>query len=292
MISQFFHKAGNLFSKAAKMLGMARLEVFYQLLTNVFSRMVRQGKVSNLHLLYIFLSIFFVSLLVNLPASILHGRLQNNNIHARDIAGTVWDMRLGQVTAFGRVWYRADFKLAILPLVIGRLGGEFDLEGRNGNVSGKIKKLSTSHIFFSDVNVSLNTNLKTTEANMPVSFSLQGHNMVISSQGICLSGEGRIRTDFMGDFLGKIFPDVTNFQGRVSCQKNRATITLVPAKAVFDNDIDLFVSAYIQGRNLVAEIKLDLPDNFFPTGVSSSYLEIYGLKKDGDSWIRKIEARL
>lgn len=101
------------------------------------------------------LVVYFIFLIVNLPASVLFTQLAKRGIQASTITGTLWHGRAGNVQVGVLQLGTAEWQLRFLPLFVGKLAADVKLTPVKGFAQGAVSLSLGGTVVFNEFSASL-----------------------------------------------------------------------------------------------------------------------------------------
>ncbi|NCG11611.1 MAG: hypothetical protein GWP33_11150 [Alphaproteobacteria bacterium] len=242
--------------------------------------------------------VFLVSLIIQLPASLGMRMLQPQGLYAQSISGSFWDIRLEKFVYAGRQWSSGRFELAALPLLIGRLGGDFSLSGAGGVFNGSIKHAGSDRVAFHRLDGKFSSYFQSTEINaktiqMPVTVTIEGHKLNLDKTGTCYDGSAMLTLSTDNAIIGSLLPASLLWSGKATCADGVMRFDLtadLTAGAYQTTKIDnIRIAGTLETMRLKADIIVRLPASSYNDDAILNVLRFSGFEARPDGWALPLE---
>lgn len=245
----------------------------------------------------LFAVVFLASLVIQLPASLGMRLFQPQGLYAQSVSGRLWDIRLEKLVYMGRQWSTAQFQPAILPLVIGRFGGDFSLAGAGGVFSGSIKHAGSDKVAFHRLDGKFRTYFQSAGVNsemvqVPVTITFEGRKLDLDKNGTCYNGTAMLTLSTNNAFAGSLLPASQMWRGTAACVDGMMSFNLVADTSQTTKIDNIRIAGTLKAMRLTADVIVRLPEANENDDVILNILRLSGFEAHPDGWALPLEGRL
>lgn len=261
-------------------------------------RRISEVSFSSASLAKLFGVVFLVSLIVQLPASLGLRMFQPQGLYAQSISGSLWNIRLEKFVYAGRQWSLGHFELAALPLLIGRLGGDFSLSGAGSVFNGSIKHAGPDRVAFHRLDGKFSTYFQSTDINaetiqMPVTVTFDGRKLNLDKTGACYDGSALLIVSTDNAVIGNLLPASLLWNGKAACadgvMRFDLTADLAAGKSQTTKIDNIRIAGTLDAMRLKADIIVRLPVSSQNDDAILNVLRFSGFEARPDGWVLPLE---
>ena len=263
-----------------------------------FMRRMSEMRLSAAGLAKLFGVVFLVSLIIQLPASLGVRILQLQGIYTQSISGSFWDIRLEKFVYAGRQWSSGRFEPAVLPLLIGRLGGDFSLSGAGGVFNGSIKHAGSERVTFHRLDGKFSSyfqsaGINTETIQVPVTVTLEGRKLDLDKTGACYDGSALLTLSTDNAIVGSLLPASLLWNGKAACEDGVMRFDLtgdLAAGTYQTTKIDnIRIAGTLEAMRLKADIIVRLLVSSQKDDAILNVLRFSGFEARPDGWALPLE---
>ena len=261
-------------------------------------RRMSEVRLSAASLAKLFGVVFLVSLIIQLPASLGMRMLQPQGLYAQSISGSLWDIRLEKFVYAGRQWSSGRFEPAVLPLLIGRLGGDFSLSGSGGVFNGSIKHAGSDRVAFHRLDGKFSSYFQSTGINaetiqMPVTVTFAGRKLDLDKIGTCYDGSAMLTLSTDNAIVGSLLPASLLWNGKAACKDGVMRFDLTADLAAGTSQTtkidNIRIAGTLEAMRLKADIIVRLPASSYNDDAILNVLRFSGFEARPDGWALPLE---
>ena len=260
-------------------------------------RGLSETRLSHASLGKLFALVFLINLVIQLPASLGVRMLQPQGLNAQSISGSLWDIRLKQFVYAGRQWSFGRFEIAVLPLLIGRFGGDFSLAGTGGVFNGSIKHAGSDKVAFHRLDGKFRTYFQSAGVNsemvqVPVTITFEGRKLDLDKNGTCYNGTAILTLSTNNAFAGSLLPASQMWRGTAACVDGMMSFNLVADTSQTTKIDNIRIAGTLKAMRLTADVIVRLPEANENDDVILNILRLSGFEAHPDGWALPLEGRL
>ena len=257
-------------------------------------RGLSETRLSHASLGKLFALVFLINLVIQLPASLGVRMLQPQGLNAQSISGSLWDIRLKQFVYAGRQWSFGRFEIAVLPLLIGRFGGDFSLSGTDGVFKGSIKHAESDKVIFHSLDGKFSSYFQSTDINgttiqVPVNVAFEGHKLDLDKIGTCYDGSAMLTLSTDNAVVGSLLPASLLWNGKARCTDGVIRFDLTAETSQTTKIDNIRIAGRLEAMRLKADIIVNLSMSSQNDDAILNVLRFSGFEARPDGWALQLE---
>ena len=240
------------------------------------------------YLIILFIVVFVLLSIINLPAAMMGGLLKKSGLNYRLIEGSLWHAVVYDANFRGYPVRKLVLEPKLANLAIFQLAADFNAVNDQGKFSGKIKKKEQGGLLFSKIDALANVVISKNAYTFPAEFNLTSDQLEFDKLGQCRAGNFMIKSNLTDLLFASVATELPPLNGQGHCDDGTINMTLQTSGNGFDisfiGEMDNHISSTM--------INIKLPENLSNLPRVTNELTARGFALSNGVWQTVMEIKV